>query len=326
MGMAMRRFQSNPLPPPVVAAEAFLSAWSDDDGTGRGMRMPPIKNDDELPLLTCLTDVFEAHEAMVRSSHAARLGGHGGWKLGWKNNPLVSADPLCLSAMYSPIFAGCFMPSGAEVSLSHHKVFCAEAEYGFTMGAELQPRDERYSESEVWAAVRSYEPCIELCGARFTTATAKASPYHLLADAMNNALVIRGTPVLVSATDLAEPVPSALLGGDLNVRLCVDGQDVSLGTGSENPGDSPLASLTFLVNDLVHRRGHTLAAGHLVIAGHTCQVAFSSRPAPPSARALPQAQVCGARVVPQAAVEFGAHTVLEAYFEGCGTVRATLVE
>ena len=50
------------------------------------------------------------------------------------------------------------------------------------------------------------------------------------------------------------------------------------------------------------------------------------RPAPPSARTLPQAQVCGARVVPQAAVEFGAHTVLEAYFEGCGTVRATLIE
>ena len=45
------------------------------------------------------------------------------------------------------------------------------------------------------------------------------------------------------------------------------------------------------------------------------------RPRSPS-----QAQVCGARVVPEAAVEFGSHTVLEAYFEGCGTVRATLVE
>ena len=110
------------------------------------------------------------------------------------------------------------------------------------------------------------------------------------------------------------------------VRLLVDGQEVSSGTGAENPGDSPLAALTFCVNDLAHRRRMPIHAGALVIAGHTCQVAFSSRPAPPSARTLPQAQVCGARVVPLAAVEFGAHTVLEAYFEGCGTVRATLVE
>lgn len=108
--------------------------------------------------------------------------------------------------------------------------------------------------------------------------------------------------------------------------MCAPSTLYVCGAGAENPGDSPLGALTFIVNDLTHRRRRPLEAGHLVIAGHTCQVAFSSRPAPPSARTLPQAQVCGARVVPQAAVEFGAHTVLEAYFEGCGTVRATLIE
>ena len=186
--------------------------------------------------------------------------------------------------MYSPIFSGCFLPSGAEVSLSHHKVFCAEAEYGFVMQHDLTPRDEVYTEEEVWQAVYSFEPCIELCGARFTTAVAKASPYHLLADAMSNALVIRGTPIRRPAT-----VPDPLRPSN-RVRILVDGKEVSTGTGASNPGDSPLGALTFLVNDITHRRRLPLCAGHLVIAGHTCQVAFSSRPAPPSARTLPQAQ------------------------------------
>ena len=222
------------------------------------------------------------------------------------------------SAIYANLF-WLLLPVGQRGRLSHHKVFCAEAEYGFTIGPKpLEPTAIPYTREEVWAAVASYEPCIELCGSRFTTATAKASPYHLLADAMSNALVIRGAPV--AAPD--EP-PSSLV--DNTVRILVDGREVSSGTGKENPGDSPLDALTFLVNDLTVRRQQALPAGALVIAGHTCQVAFSSRPAPPSARTLPQAQVCGARVVPQAAVELE-HTVLEAYFEGCGTVRATLVE
>ena len=137
---------------------------------------------------------------------------------------------------------------------------------------------------------------------------------------MNNAAVIRGIPLVPPP---ATPPAAALTGGSCLVRLLVDGKEASSGTGEENPADSPLGALTFLANDL-SRRGKTLEAGHFVIAGHTCQVAFSSRPAPPSARTLSQAPVCGARVVPDAAVEFGAHSVLEAYHEGCGTVRAIL--
>ena len=87
-----------------------------------------------------------------------------------------------MTLRYAPTFAGCFFPSGAEVSLSHHKIFCAEAEFGFVMAEDLAPRDEPYSSEEVWAAVGAYEPCVELCGARFTTATAKASPYRRRAD------------------------------------------------------------------------------------------------------------------------------------------------
>ena len=315
-----------PLTPPARAAECFMGAWSDDDGFGCGMRYPAIRREAELPDLSSLQDVFETHDHMLQSPHCQRLGGFGGYKLGWKNNPLIAADPLRLHAMYSPIFAGCFFPSGAEISLSHHKVFAAEAEYGFVMRHTLLPRDEAYTAEEVWAAVHWVEPVIEIIGARLASFSgANTSPYHLLADAMSNALVVRGAPISSFTSDY--PPPEALTGGSWRVQLRVDNREVSSGIGSENPADSPLGSLTFLVNDLVHRRRRALEAGALVIAGHTCQVAFSgARALPPAALTLPQAQVCGARVVPEAAVEFGSHTVLEAYFEGCGTVRATLVE
>ena len=43
--------------------------------------------------------MFDTHDAMLASPHCARLGGFGGWKLGWKDHPLVAADPLRLPAM-----------------------------------------------------------------------------------------------------------------------------------------------------------------------------------------------------------------------------------
>ena len=39
-------------PAAVAAAEAFLGSWSDDDGTGRGMRFPHVRLPDALPALT----------------------------------------------------------------------------------------------------------------------------------------------------------------------------------------------------------------------------------------------------------------------------------
>ena len=55
-----------------------MAAWSDDDGTGTGMRYPPLRNEAELPELTCLQDVFDVHDHMLRSAHCQRLGGFGG--------------------------------------------------------------------------------------------------------------------------------------------------------------------------------------------------------------------------------------------------------
>ena len=319
----------------AAVAEALLGAWSDEAVDRRAVDCARIVGG-----VRELRDVFAVHEALAAPRGAEQLGGVGGrarargraralgarafvltfarpprrYKLGWKNHALLAPLP----AMYSPVFRGGFRPSGATVSLARHKLFCAEAEYGFKLARALEPGEAAFSEADVWAAVGSIELCVELCGTRLAepdAADAAEMAPALLADAMCNALVVRGPTVYSEAADEGAArgfAPAAL--ATTRVRLLVDGAEISAGDGTENPLDSPLASLTFLVNDLVHRRRLPLEAGALVIAGHTCQVAFAGRPAPSSARALAQARV--ARPTSR----------LEAEFAGLGVVGVELVD
>ena len=326
------------------SADRLLRAWSDEATDRRA-----ISSTSALPRIDCLRDVFAVHKALIDSPEATRLGGHVGFKLGWKNHPLLDAGKEFeqgLAAMYSPIFASCFRDTArsgtpAHVSLSRHKVFAAEAEYLHVMAQDLEARGTPYSEAEVWKAVSHVEACIELCGTRTAVLSPEllpladlflegVSPYQLLADAMLNALTIRGPTLALGGAQGSERPPESLTHGA--VRLYAEGVEVSAGTGRENPGDSPISSLTFLVNDLTHRRGLRLEAGSIVIAGHTCQCLFPGRPSPRPARALPKAQM--ARVatptepgsLPRAPLPLGPRTSLVAEFDaGANRVEVVLL-
>ena len=324
-----------------TSANTMLNAWSDESSD-----RPPILDIARLPAAANLNDVFAVHEALAASPEAARrLGGVGGYKLGWKNHPLL--DEFGMPAMYSPIFAGCFRSSGSSVSLSRHKIFAAEAEYAHVMARSLGPRAAPYTQQEVWAAVSHVEACIELCGTRTAVPSQdflplanffleSVSPYQLLSDAMLNALTIRGPVVAMGggSENGTDAPPSHL--ANATVKLLADGVEVSSGTGKENPCDSPIASLTFLVNDLTQRRGLTLEAGAIVIAGHTCQVLFPGRPSPSPARGLPRAFMSRVptpmepSTLPKSPEPLGVRTPLVAHFDVGGeagtTVEVTLLE
>ena len=276
---------------PTSEAGSLLNAWSTEASDRKALTDMAM-----LPDVSSLEDVFVVHECLEAHPEAlTRFGGVGGYKLGWKSHPLL--DEAKLAAMYSPIFKGCFRDcaqSGtpAHVSLSRHKIFAAEAEYAHVMAKSLGPRSEPYSQAEVWAAVSHVEACIELCGTRTAMGNIELqpladfflegiSPYQLLADAMLNAIVVRGPTICAGggagSSALPEPPPGLTTA---SVRLLAEGTEISSGTGAENPTDSPLGSLTFLVNDLTYRRGRTLEAGSVIIAGHTCQAAFPGRPTP----------------------------------------------
>lgn len=156
------------------------------------------------------------------------------------------------------------------MSLSEHHIFSAEAEFGLVLGKPIRPRRTPYTEAETWAHVDHVELCIELCGSRQTTTSERL---HYVADALLGACVVRGPSI-------GKPInPGALV--EIEVSLLVAGATINSGSALNNPCDSPLASLTYLVNQRCVERGLHLEAGTLVIAGHCCQAGFAGRPRPP---------------------------------------------
>lgn len=271
--------------PASSAAEAIIAAW--------GSEMLDV--DPRALSVADLDECDAVNAALAAPAAASRLGGHVGFKMGWKGAFAKRAS------LFGPLFGVGMIRSGASVSLSAHKIFCAEAEFGFVFDKKLEARATAYSEEEVWGAVRSVELCVELCGAR---QHASASKLDYVADALCSACVVRG-PTIDRPRD-----PSVLT--TVAVRLLVAGIEVARGDARCNPLDSPLASLTFLANDLCVRLRRPLDAGALVISGHCCQTAFDRRPAPPFV------------ALPSAAWIAGDH--VRAIFDGLGTCDAVLLE
>merc|ERR1711957_776516 len=96
------------------------------------------------------------------------------------------------------------------------------------------------------------------------------------------------------------------------VKLSVAGVQMSNGDARSNPFDSPLASATFIVNDLCTRRQIAIEPGTLLITGHCCQAAFDHRPCPPHT-------VGGTPLA-----SWSAGDMIEAEFDGLGSVSAVL--
>ena len=139
---------STPASTESVAA-VLLGEWVDPTGT------PPV-----LPPLADLESALAVNREMAASPMAAGLGGHCGWKMGWKG-VFPERPTLC-----GPLFGVGLLSSGASVSLREVGSFSAEAEFFVVLGAALAPRTEAYTEAEVWAAVETVGICIELVGAR----------------------------------------------------------------------------------------------------------------------------------------------------------------
>ena len=275
---------------PAAAATALVSSWSggcadvDAASAFAGVRS--------------LEDCDAVNAALV-SAAVDILGGHAGYKLGWKGSFAERA------ALWAPLFNSGLVTNGDSVSLREHKVFSAEAEFGFVLARRLEPRADTYTSEEVWSAVAHVELCVELCGVRSHISMEKL---HYVADALCGACVIRG-PSIGGPSEALDPNTLT----SVDVTLHVAGIEISRGTALNNPLDSPIASLTFLVNDLCVRLGRPLEAGALVIAGHCCQAAFSGRPRPPFVTTLPEA-------------EWASGDTVRAVFQGHGECGATLLE
>jgi len=191
-------------------------------------------------------------------AHIARLSAQKvfGWKIaatstaGQKH---IGVDgPLAGRLLEKRVFA-----TGATVSLDNNVMNVAEAEFAFRIGKDLAPKKGTYSREQVFAAVESMHPAIEIPDSRYRDyVTAGAA--QLIADNACASYFVLGPAVILKDWR----------GHDLvrhPVTVYVNGNLARQGTGENVLGDPRLA-LTWLANELslvgdMLREGQTVTTG-----------------------------------------------------------------
>jgi 2-keto-4-pentenoate hydratase len=90
----------------------------------------------------------------IQTILAEAFGDIGGWKVGAGS---LEATPAC-----APMPRAWIAPSGSTLGSASHRFRGLEAEIAFLLKADLPPRDTLYSDDEVYAAVESCHPAIEI--------------------------------------------------------------------------------------------------------------------------------------------------------------------
>lgn len=203
---------------------------------------------DTLPPEEIPTAAAEAYA--VQDLVASHLGRIAGWKVG---ADLPTAEPNC-----APLFADLVAPSPARWPAARFPLRGIEGEIAFRVGTALPPRALPYGEEEVWAAMATLHPAIELVDSRY--ADFRAMPkLAVLADNQSNGAFCYGAPVQAwrGVDFLRQPA-----------SLCIDDKEEARAVGG-NAAGHPRRLLGWLANHC-SRRGRGLIAGDIVTTGtHT---------------------------------------------------------
>jgi len=146
--------------------------------------------------------------------------------------------------------------SPGRVQLGRNRMSVAEAEFAFVLGKALPARSAPYTEAEAFSAVAAVHPAIEIPDSRYLDFTRAGGP-QLAADNACACQFILGPaagPDLQSFNFAAHPV-----------RLVIDGEEATRGTGADALGD-PRTALAWIANNHV-LQGGSLKAGDIVTTG-----------------------------------------------------------
>ena len=169
----------------------------------------------------------------------------GGWKIG-------AAAPDALP-LFAPMPSAWVTSGGAELAGQRYRG--VEAEVAFLLGQDLPPRALPYSAGEVYAAVASCHPAIEILGSAFADPE-QAPKLNVTADLQMHGGFVYGP---------ACPDWQAIDFSTERVALAIDGTVRVERTGSNTAGDL-LRLLPFLANEGAARTGG-LRAGQWITTG-----------------------------------------------------------
>lgn len=219
-----------------------------------------INNPEKFPIPDLGTCYAILNEIINQS---CALGPCVGWKAGITD--VAAYTKLGLKEPFrAPLFRTNIINSPGELSLPsylHESDIVIEAEFGIKINRDFKPTKEGYTKQEITAGISEIMPSIEVCGGRFVVSPSLGL-FQKLSDGGLNMAVVFGKPFL----DI--PKISSVL-KDTKVTLEIEGSVRANGTGANVLGD-PLASLTWLVNDLT-RSNITLKRGSSIITGAACK-------------------------------------------------------
>lgn len=192
----------------------------------------------------------------VQDLTARALGRIAGWKVGAAS---PSAEPNC-----APLFAELVAPSPARFPAARFPLGGIEGELAFRFAKPLPPRPTPYGEDEVWQAVATLHPAIELVQTRFADLKTQ-DKLALLADNQANGAFCFGAGVRSwrEIDYLQQPA-----------RLTLDGTLAASAVGG-NAAGHPRRLLVWLANHL-SRRGRGIAAGDIVTTGTHTGLVFAA--------------------------------------------------
>ncbi len=150
--------------------------------------------------------------------------------------------------------------SGGVIPFGNNLMRVAEIEFAFRLARDLAPQNNPYTEQEVFDAVDTLHPAIEIPDSRYEDFT-KVGAAQLIADnACANWMAIGAAmPDVWRDTDLAEVAPVGRVSGKPPVE----------GKGSNVLGN-PRTAMTWAINEL-SRHGLTAGKGQFITTG-TCLV------------------------------------------------------
>lgn len=150
--------------------------------------------------------------------------------------------------------------SGQSIPFARNHMKVAEVEFAFRLGADLPPRQTLYTEDEVFAAVASLHPAIEIPDSRYDRFETVGELALIADNACGHWLAIgEAAPDVWRSMDLAAFAPTGRIGGKGEWQ----------GKGANVLG-SPRFAMTWIANEL-SQLGIGLKAGQTVTTG-TCVV------------------------------------------------------
>lgn len=188
-----------------------------------------------------------------------------GWKIaatGKAGQAHINVDgPLAGRLLAERVFA-----PGATVPLAGNQMLVVEGEFAFRMGRDLAPRAVPYTREEVFAAIDTLHPAIEVPNSRFEPFE-QAGAAQLIADNACAEYFMLGAaaPATWRSVDLVKH----------EIRATDGRGNVHVGNGGAVL-DDPLLALAWIANEL-SGIGVTLKAGQVVTTG-TCFKPFAVAP------------------------------------------------